>query len=232
MSRVLVVDHDTEVLALLRNVLEDEGLETDSAGDSAEAVGRIAAQRPDLMLLDLQLPGVDGWGLIQHLRSTPDPPPVVLLSEPIEFGSFARSVRAGVLGFVPKPIRVRNLVSTCHRALAGGSAEEGARDQTERRDEKRRPLLIGVRVSSREDVPGELVNLSRSGAQVILVTSLEPGTRLHVTFEPSLVGQLVEFDAEVRWRVPCPTGFTHGLSLVNLPDAVGERIRSLLDVEP
>jgi len=229
-SRVLVVDHDAEVLALLCNVLEDEGFETDSAGDSAEAVGRIAAQRPDLMLLDLQLPGVDGWGLLQHLRGTADPPPVVLLSEPIEFDSFARGVKAGVLGFVPKPVRVRNLVSTCHRALTSGGVEAGAQGHGERRGEKRRPLLIGVRVLSSEETPGELVNLSPGGAQIILVTSLEPGTRLHVTFEPSLIGELVEFDGEVRWRVPCPTGFTHGLSMVNLPASVAERIRELLDV--
>ncbi len=229
MSLVLVVDHAEAARVLLCNVLEDEGFETDSAGDSAEAVCKIVAQRPDLMLLDLQLPGVDGWGLLQHLRGTADPPPVVLLSEPFEFSSFARGVRAGVLGFVPRPVSLRNLVSTCRRALASGGVEAAALDESERRGEKRRPLLIGVRVLSSEEVPGELVNLSPSGAQIILVASFEPGTRLQVTLEPSLIGELVEFEAEVRWRVPCPTGFTHGLSMVNLPASVAERIRGLLD---
>ena len=233
MSRILVVEHDQDLRTLVCNVLSDEGIETGVARDAAEAVATIKAQRPDLVLLDPRLPGVDGWGLLEHLRGTANPPPVVLLADTSDPRTLARGTRAGAAGFVPKPIELRSLVSTCRRLLGEAPTEAAApTNPADRRVERRRALLIGARVSRHEEGPtalGELVNLSRGGAQVITVVGFELGTRLLVSLEPTLSGPPIEFEGEVRWCVRVPTGHAHGLSFVSVPPPLEIRIRELLE---
>jgi CheY-like chemotaxis protein len=83
-GRLLVVDDDPQVVDLVRQLLEDQSYEIQSASDGEEALEEIARQRPDVVLLDLLMPRLDGFGVIEALRHDPryqDIPVVVLTAK-------------------------------------------------------------------------------------------------------------------------------------------------------
>ena len=83
-DRLLVVDDDPQVVDLVRQLLEDEPYEVEAAMDGEAAVEAISRQRPDVILLDLLMPRMDGFGVIEHLRQDPacrDIPVIVLTAK-------------------------------------------------------------------------------------------------------------------------------------------------------
>src|SRR5690349_5937876 len=130
---VLVVDDDRPVRDLECAILQQAGFRVDTAEDGAVAIERLKAQRPDLVMLDLVMPNVDGWGVLEHVRAMPDPPPVVVVSgmreivPPGHLGSY-------VTGYVFKPFDLQQLIKTCRAAIvspavvpASGSRKEPRR---------------------------------------------------------------------------------------------------------
>ena len=102
LRRVLIVDDHQPFRAVAREVLERAGyVVTGEAGDAAEALAAVAAQAPDAVLLDIQLPGEDGFAVATAL-ATEDGPAVVLTSsrEADDYGS--RVAACGARGFIPK----------------------------------------------------------------------------------------------------------------------------------
>ena len=79
MSTVLVVDDESEIRNSLRGVLNDEGLRVLEAGGGQEALELVRRERPELVLLDVWMPDVDGIELLRQLRSEPDRPQVVMM---------------------------------------------------------------------------------------------------------------------------------------------------------
>ena len=67
-KRILVVDDEEDVQILVCRILKDAGYEVDSAADGGEAIQKVRGRRPDLVILDLMMPGVDGWGFFEHLH--------------------------------------------------------------------------------------------------------------------------------------------------------------------
>src|SRR6185369_5295601 len=78
-QRVLVVDDDPTVSDVVRRYLERSGLAVTLAGDGPAALRAFDAERPDLVVLDLMLPGIDGLEVARRLRSRPDEVPIVML---------------------------------------------------------------------------------------------------------------------------------------------------------
>jgi CheY-like chemotaxis protein len=113
-KRVLVVDDEKDVQDFVSLILRDTGYDVDCAGDGREALEKVEADPPDLVVLDLMMPVMDGWGFLEHLRKIPDPPAVVILSAaPDDW----RALRAGAWECLAKPFQARDLVDTCRRAL-------------------------------------------------------------------------------------------------------------------
>jgi len=101
--RVLVVDDHPEVRAVIRRVLEGDGLDVvGEAGDGPEALVAAAALRPDLVLMDVLLPGRDGIAIAAEMARMADPPPVILTSSRDAADLGPRLAAADALGFVPK----------------------------------------------------------------------------------------------------------------------------------
>lgn len=97
-----------------RPVLETAGYAVDSADDGEEALEKIQVARPDLVVLDLMMPKLDGWEVLERLRGLAQPPAVVILSacpDP------PRAIRAGAVGCLSKPFRFGELIETCVTAL-------------------------------------------------------------------------------------------------------------------
>jgi DNA-binding response OmpR family regulator len=108
---VLVADDDEDILVLVRTVLERAGYEVVAARNGAEAVAAAQQRRPDLAVLDVSMPELDGLEVLRRLRadaSTSDVP-VLLLSARVQEDDVARGFAMGANGYVQKPFSPREL---------------------------------------------------------------------------------------------------------------------------
>jgi DNA-binding response OmpR family regulator len=108
---VLVADDDEDILVLVRTVLERAGYEVVAARNGAEAVAFAQERRPDLAVLDVSMPELDGLEVLRRLRadaSTSDVP-VLLLSARVQEDDVARGFATGANAYVQKPFSPREL---------------------------------------------------------------------------------------------------------------------------
>ena len=115
-----VEDNDDNVYMLkMRLELLDE-FEVLTAGDGEQGCDMAAAERPDLVLMDLEMPGIDGWEATRRLKSNPQTRdiPVIALSAHALAGSREKALAAGCDEFDTKPIEFDRLVGTIQRLLA------------------------------------------------------------------------------------------------------------------
>lgn len=230
-KRILVVDDEEDVQVLVSRILKDAGYDVDRASDGGQAIERLRAHRPDLIVLDLMMPGIDGWGVLEHLKRTPEPPPVVIVTARTDYATFARGVREGGTAFVCKPFRFHELVATCQRLLMPGLHPRGAASGAERRRDPRRTLMVEVKVLSRDRAPialGELVNIGPGGAQVDLGVPLDLGDAVRVAFHIPGGENTLSIEGQVRWRTAAPRGFAHGLKFQSLTPEEDRQLSELL----
>lgn len=120
MIRVVVVDDEALVRTGFSHILDAAGdIEVVAAVDGREAVGQIREQRPDVVLLDIRMPDVDGLTVLRQVRAMPDPPVVAILTTFDSDEYVTTALRSGARGFLLKdtePSQIAHLV----RALAGG----------------------------------------------------------------------------------------------------------------
>lgn len=110
-SLILVVDDNDAGLLLVRAVLELDGFRVESAGSSEEVLERLNARVPDLILMDVQLPGQDGLSLTRQLKADPATAtiPIVALTAHAMAGDRELALAAGCSGYISKPIDTRTL---------------------------------------------------------------------------------------------------------------------------
>ena len=111
---ILVVDDDPAIHRFARAVLEAAGFRVTAVRDGAEALAALPSVRPDLILLDLMMPVMDGWGVLEELRDIPSPPPVIVLSE---VADPRRALAEGAAACLGKPVTAAVLVDACRRIL-------------------------------------------------------------------------------------------------------------------
>ncbi|MEV4259173.1 response regulator transcription factor [Spirillospora sp. NPDC049652] len=121
MIRVVVVDDEPMVCAHLRTILGAAGdIEVvDEAFDGAAAVEAVVRHRPDVVLMDLRMPGVDGLTAIERIGALPDPPVVVALTTFDSDRHVVRALRAGAAGFLLKSTPPEDLVGLVRVAADG-----------------------------------------------------------------------------------------------------------------
>ncbi|HLB62689.1 MAG TPA: response regulator [Actinomycetota bacterium] len=115
--RVLIVEDEPDTLLVLRINLDAAGFVTSLAADGATALGRIEEERPDVVLLDLMLPVVDGWSVLADLRSRPAAPRVVVCSAKGSERDFAQAEEMGAAAYVTKPFVLEDVVAALWEAL-------------------------------------------------------------------------------------------------------------------
>ena len=120
MAKILVVDDERDLRNLVAMVLSGQGHEVESAIDGREGLDKIGSFQPDLVVLDLMMPEVDGWGVLAALREKQAAAPrVILLSAYAnDAATQRRGVEAGAWACLGKPFRLPELLGTCTRALA------------------------------------------------------------------------------------------------------------------
>jgi two-component system, OmpR family, alkaline phosphatase synthesis response regulator PhoP len=125
MSRILVVEDNTDLAAGIEYNLALEGYEVSIAADGRTAIRAAAEWKPDLVLLDLMLPGVDGYRVLQEIRSSGNRVPVVILTARGEEADKVRGFRLDADQYVTKPFGILELLERI-AALLRRSARDGA----------------------------------------------------------------------------------------------------------
>ena len=122
--RVLVVEDNALNLKLVRDVLQHAGYDVVEAATGELGVASAASEPPDLVLLDLQLPGIDGHETLRRLRAgvLPDRVPVVAVTALAMAEDRDRAQRAGFDGYLEKPISPRSLPAQVERFLTRGGS--------------------------------------------------------------------------------------------------------------
>jgi len=115
--RVLLAEDDEETADAVAHWLRRSGYEVFHVTDGRRAVERLHDERFDLLLLDLTLPRLDGWGVLERLRELRSAPPVVVLAHEDEAESAVRAMRLGALSYVAKPSSIERLIGRLGRAL-------------------------------------------------------------------------------------------------------------------
>ena len=120
MPKVLVVDDDPTILRLLQVNLEMEGYEVQTASDGSQALDQIRAVEPDLVLLDVMMPQLDGWHVCEQVRNDPDLAhvPVVFLSARAQNSDRDRGRQAGADAYITKPFDPLALVELIRDLIA------------------------------------------------------------------------------------------------------------------
>lgn len=128
MIKILVVDDDPDLLDLTVYVLRRERFVAIEAKDGAEALRRWEAERPDLVLLDLGLPGMDGFDVLRRIRER-DTTPILVLTGRTETHDTLRTFGLGADDFLMKPFEFRELVARIRAVLR--RVQGAAYDETE-----------------------------------------------------------------------------------------------------
>jgi DNA-binding NarL/FixJ family response regulator len=119
-ARILIVDDEPLNVDYLEQELEERGFETETATDGLKALERMAASPPDLVLLDVMMPGMDGISVLRILKGDPETRlvPVVLMTALNAVEDRVRGIEAGADDFLSKPVDDRELLARINTALA------------------------------------------------------------------------------------------------------------------
>lgn len=189
---VVIVDDDPVVrfgLAMMLRATPDLAV-AGEAGDGLEALDRVAELRPDVVLMDVRMPGMDGLTATEHLLSRADPPAIIVLTTFDADDTVLRALRAGAAGFLLKDTPPDELVGAV-RAVARGSHSlspditrrlidlaDTANDNPRRRDARQRLELLAPR---EREVAIE-VGAGRSNAQIATRHNISlPTVKTHVS---------------------------------------------------
>jgi DNA-binding response OmpR family regulator len=116
--RVLIVEDDPDTLVIIRVNLHHAGIEPILAGDGRTAISRIQAEDPDAVILDVLLPGVDGWQVLEELHRLGDPVPVIVCSGKNNPQDIQRAHDLGAVGYLVKPFDIDRLIDVTTEAVA------------------------------------------------------------------------------------------------------------------
>ena len=160
---ILVVDDDAKIVRLVRTYLEREGYPVIEAADGRQALSLIARHDPQLVVLDLMLPEVDGTTVIRAVRRTADTPIVVLSARGTTADRIA-GLEDGADDYVPKPFSPAELTARVRRVLARAGADRAKPDEP--------PLVHGDLV----------IDLARHSATIDVVSEEGRGSTFTIHF--------------------------------------------------
>jgi DNA-binding response OmpR family regulator len=113
--RVLIVDDDPDLIMLLGAVLSWKQIDSITANDGAAALRRIEAEHPDLILLDLMMPVMDGWKVLERMAERGDETPILVVSAKSSTADIVRALQGGATEYLTKPFDPGDLVREIER---------------------------------------------------------------------------------------------------------------------
>ena len=140
-EHILIVDDEPAIQSALRGVLEDEGYRVMAVGSGAEAVAVVADEEPDVVFLDIWMPGLDGLETLAQLKRVRPEIAVVMISGHATIETAVKATRLGAYDFIEKPLSLDKTLVTVTRALEHVRLESENQSLREKLDE--RSQLIG-----------------------------------------------------------------------------------------
>ncbi|WP_144721494.1 MtrAB system response regulator MtrA [Agrococcus jejuensis] len=205
MPTILVVDDDTALAEMIGIVLRAEGFDLEFCPDGIDALDRFRTVQPDLVLLDLMLPGLDGIQICQLIRAESGTP-IIMLTAKGETTDVVRGLEAGADDYIVKPFNPKELVARIRTRLRPG----------------REPEQTTLQVSDLTiDVPGHEV---RRGADRIQLTPLEFDLLVTLASKPAQV-----FSREMLLEQVWGYQYKADTRLVNVHV---QRLRSKVELDP
>ena len=176
--KVLVADDDRAIRQSLATALELNGYEVTSCADGVEALAAFRADRPDVLVLDVMMPGVDGLGVCRVLRAEGERIPILMLTARVETADRVAGLDAGADDYVPKPYDIDEVLARL-RALMRRAEPASVNDDLTVEDVVLSPASRRVWRSGRE------IDLSKTEFDLLELLMLNAGIVLehHVIYE-------------------------------------------------
>jgi CheY-like chemotaxis protein len=109
MVRIMIIEDDEEMRSLLKDFLEEEGLETDSVNNGADALGKLSKDHVDLILTDIRMPGLTGLDILPRIRRLNPKTPIIVMTAYGSDDVRRRSLERGATAYLEKPILLTQL---------------------------------------------------------------------------------------------------------------------------
>ena len=115
---ILIVDDDYELSDGIRAVLESQGHKVMQARDGQQGKQQIYQQRPDLVILDMMMPRMGGYPVLEHFKGKPDAPPIIMITANEGSRHKAYAEYLGVIDYIRKPFAMERLLESVEKGLA------------------------------------------------------------------------------------------------------------------
>jgi DNA-binding response OmpR family regulator len=116
-KKILIVDDDRELVEGLRFMLERQGYQVIQAHDGHQAKHSIYNQRPDLVILDMMMPRMGGYPVLEHFKGKPDAPPIIMITANEGSRHKAYAEYLGVIEYIRKPFAAEKLLDAVQKAV-------------------------------------------------------------------------------------------------------------------
>lgn len=120
---ILIIDDDRELVDGLRAVLERQGFRVLQAHDGHQGKNTIYNAKPDLVILDMMMPRMGGYPVLEHFKDKPDAPPMIMITANEGSRHKLYAEYLGVVNYIRKPFATEKLVEAVHKALATPETE-------------------------------------------------------------------------------------------------------------
>ena len=130
MEKILIVDDDKNICELLRLYIEKEGFEACLAYNGKDALAKLAAEKPDLMVLDVMMPELDGWQVCREVRKVSDIP-IIMLTAKSETFDKVLGLELGADDYVTKPFDSKEIVARIKAVLRRTGSKQAGNDVKE-----------------------------------------------------------------------------------------------------
>ena len=169
LQRILIVEDDPAIAAFVQTALEREGFETELVKRGDLVLARVEVSPPDLVLLDLMLPGMDGLDVCKALRLRPQYIPIIMLTAKDDEVDKIVGLEIGADDYITKPFKVRELIARIRAHLRLAQHSTGSASRILRFDSLE--INIDGRTVSRD---GQIVNLSPKEFELLVLLASNP----------------------------------------------------------
>jgi len=124
MVRIMIIEDDGEMRSLLKDFLEEEGFETDSASNGVDALGRLSKDHFDLVITDIRMPGLTGLDLLPRIRRLKPETPIIVMTAYGSDDVRRRAFERGATAYLEKPIHLTKLRTVIREMVLQKSVEQ------------------------------------------------------------------------------------------------------------
>lgn len=125
MVKILIVDDDGDIQAVLSDLVESEGYQACVAGNGSRALKNISSYAPDLILLDIKLPGIDGMSLLEKIKKIDSDLNVVMLTGYGDIKDAVKAIKLGAFDYITKPFDNDEIMEIIRTALSAKKPKTG-----------------------------------------------------------------------------------------------------------